>query len=162
MNVLIGIITAFAAVSMPVSYHAEWKYGFGRRARLTHGICAVMGIISLAVVYLLFKWKVGSASGDVGYWANDFFFGYLWTALPAVLVITGLLSLAAAIRHPMKRIRMTLTVLLSVAVILATLFVAFLASDGQFAVDVYIRALAPGLGLLPHAVPLCERRKNSD
>ncbi len=98
----------------------------------------------------------------MGDWAKDFFFGYLWAALPAVLVITALIAVSAAINHSMKRIRTALTVLLPVAAVLATLFVAEFASGGEFPVDTYIRWLAPGLGLLPHIVSLCERNKKSD
>ena len=163
MSVVMGMLTAFAAVSLPLSYLIERKYGRGRKARLFHLICVICGaVIVLADSLLCHHLASNLRTPYVGDWAKDFFFGYLSAALPAVLVITGVLSIAAAIDHPMRRIRMTLAILLPIVTIAVTQTVAFLASDGQFAVDVYIRALAPGLGLLPHAVPLCERRKKTD
>ncbi len=162
MNFIVGLFTGLAAVSLPVTYLLEHKYGCGKKARLFHGICAAAGALIVAADSLLcYRLASTLRTPYVGDWAKDFFFGYLWTALPAVLVITGLLAAAAAIDHPMRRIRMAVTILLPLIVTAATLFVASLASGGQFAVDLYIRALAPGLGFLPHLVPLCERGKKS-
>lgn len=158
-DLIIKIITAIAAVSLPIMYLAEWKYGFGKRERLIHGICAIIGIVSLVTVYLLFKWKIGSVSGDVRGWAEDFFFSYYNPAFIVTVALSILLGFAAAIDHPMRKIRMSVTILLPVVMILLTMFVASLAGEGQFAVDFYIRALAPGLGLVAHVVPLCERNK---
>ena len=90
-------------------------------------------------------------------WAEDFFYSCFTPITVAVSSISALLSVAAAIRHPMRRIRMTIAMLIPIAVIAATLFMAYLATGGYFAVDVYIRGAAPGLALIPHAVPLCER-----
>ncbi len=161
MEIVIKILTVLAAVSLPVMYLIEWKYGFGKRARLIHCICAVFGIVSVVAVCLLFNWKVASAEDGIRGWATDFFFSYFYPALITTIIITVLLGLAAAVRHPMRRIRMSIAMLLPVVVIATAVFWAVLASDGYFAVDLYIRALAPGLALLPHVVPLCEREKKS-
>lgn len=163
MNVLLYVLIAFAVVSIPISYFLERKYGFGKRVKLFHMLCAVVGaVIILADSLLCFKLASSLRTPGVGDWAKDFFFGYLWTMLPIVLVITVLVAVSAAINHSMKRVRIALTALLPVSAVLVTLFVATLASGGEFPVDTYIRWLAPGLGLLSHIVPLCERNKKSD
>ena len=159
VSLIITFLTVFAAVSVPVSILWESRYGFGKKARLFHGICAALGIVMSFAVYFLFKWKVGSAAGDVRGWAEDFFFEYFNPAFISVVVLSAILGLAAAIDHPMRRIRKGVAALLPIAVILTTVFVAFLSENGQFAVDFYIRALAPGLGLIAHISLLPERKK---
>lgn len=162
MNALLVILTAFAALSIPAGYLLEGKFGRGKRSKAVHLVLAVAGFVLLMLDVILFDAKVGSASDNVRAWAEDFFHGYANTAVPVTLWFTGILAVANLIDHKMRRIRMTLMIIYPVLVIAVTEFVALLASDGQFAVDFYIRALAPGLGLLPHIVPLCERRKKSD
>lgn len=162
MNAVVSVLAVLAVLSLPATCILEGKCGRGKKAKLIHGILAAAGVLSLGAVYLLFTWKIGSAAGDVRGWAEDFFFSYFRSSVILTACLSGLFALAAAINHPMRRIRTVLAVLLSLIAFLASYFVAFLASEGQFAVDLYIRALSPGLGLLPHAVPLCERRKKSD
>lgn len=162
MSVLLYVLTALAAVSMPVLYLLEWKYGRGKWSKAVHLILAMAGFVLLLLDVILFDAKVESAADNVRTWAGDFFHGYANVAVPAVLWFTGILAVANLIDHKMRRIRMALMIIFPVIMIAATFFVASLASDGQFAVDLYIRWLAPGLGLLPHIVPLCERRKKSD
>ncbi len=157
---LVIIATVFAAVSFPAVLFIGWKFRLGKRMRLYHGICAATGALVLATVCILFAVKVRSASGNVRGWAEDFFYPYFTGAVVTDAVLTGLFCLAAAIGHQMKRMRRAVTVLLPYVMIGVTLFVGDLASDGRFAVDFYIKALAPGLGLLPHAVMLCEKDKN--
>lgn len=162
MDIAVNAFIIFAAVSLPVMYLTERKYSFPKKLRIIHAVCAVLGILSLAAVFLLFRWRVAAAVGDVRGWACDFFYHYFTSAVVFDTVLSALLCVAAAIGHPMSRIRMSVAILLPWVMIAVTLFVSFLASDGQFAADFYIKALAPGLGLLPHAVPMCERREKSE
>ena len=156
MSFITGVLTGLAAVSLPVMYAAERKYG-SRKLRRIHGIMLLAGILYLAALCIVFGVKVSSAAEGIAGWAEDFFCSCFTPITVAVSSISALLSVAAAIRHPMRRIRMTIAMLIPIAVIAATLFMAYLATGGYFAVDVYIRGAAPGLALIPHAVPLCER-----
>ena len=158
MNTLVTIAAVVAVLTLPVMYLAEWKLGSKRWMKVLHAVFAVGGVLTVTLDSLLLN-KLASElrTPDLGGWIKDFYFGYLWMALPVVLVITALLCLAAAIRHPMVRVRGTLTVLLPVAAVLTAFAVALLSENSDFAVDVYIRTLGVGMALLPHAVPLCER-----
>lgn len=161
MSFLVGLFTGLAAVSLPVMYIIERKCGLTKRMKRVHGILFGLGLLSLIVVCILFKWKVSSTTEDIGGWADDFFFSCFTPSLVCGGVITGILCGAAAIRHNMKRMRMTIAILLPWVLIAVTLFMAFLGENGYFAVDFYVRATAPGLALLTHAVPMCERAKKS-
>ena len=162
MSVIVSILTVLAVLSLPVMYIAEHKLRVARKMRPVHGIIFGSGVLMLVLVYILFNWKVKSAAGDVRLWAEDFFMSYFSPAIVTTSVLTALFASAAFIGHKMRRTRMILAALLPFVMTSMTFFVVFLASDGEFAVDFYIRALAPGLALLPHLVPLCERRKKSD
>ena len=159
MSVIVSILTVLAVLSLPVMYIAEHKLRIARKMRPVHGIIFGAGVLMLVLVYVLFNWKVKSAAGDVRLWAEDFFMSYFSPAIVTTSVYTLLFVSAALIGHKMRRIRMALAILLPFIMTGITLFVAFLAGDGGFAVDLYIRALAPGLALMTHAVPFAEKQK---
>lgn len=163
MGVLVKIIAAVSVMSLPVMYLIEWKLGSKRWMKIFHGVFAVGGALTVVLNSLLLHELASNfRTPDLGGWVKDFYFGYLWTALPTVLVITALLCLAAAIRHPMVNIRKTLAILLPVAALLTAFAVSFFAKNDSFAVDIYIKTLGIGMALLPHAVPLCERRTKKE
>lgn len=158
MSFITGVLSGLAAVSLPVMYSVERKCD-SKKLKKIHGILFAAGILYLAALCIIFGVKVSSAAVGIEGWAKDFFYSCFTPVTVAVGVTVALLCAAAAIRHPMRRIRMAIAMLIPLAVIAATLFMAHLAEGGYFAVDVYIRGAAPGLMLLPHAVPLCERLK---
>lgn len=159
MDAVIYILTIAALLSLPVLYVLEGKFRRIRRPKMVHGILFAAGVIAVAAISITFCIKVNSAAAGIKEWAKDFFNSYLWAVGLSYGIITALLCSAAAIRHKMKRTRMIISVLLPVVAATMAIFYADLASGGYFAVDLYIRATAPALVLLSHAVPLCERKK---
>ena len=157
-GVILVILAVFAVVSLPVMYMTEWKIGGKRWMKILHAVFVVGGVLTVALNSLLLHELASNfRTPDLGNWIKDFYFGYMGMALPAVVVITVLLCLAAAIRHPMVRVRKTLAVPVSVVAVLTAFAVAVLSANDDFAVDVYIRTLGVGMALLPHVVSLCER-----
>lgn len=158
MNVLLVIIAVFAVLTVPALYLAEWRLGSSRWIKVVRGVLAAGGALTVLLDSLLLNHLASNfRTPYLGDWVKDFYFGYMWASLPWVLVLTGLLCLAAAIRHPMAKIRRFLAVLVSLAAVLTAFAVAFFAVNDDFAVDLYIKVLGIGMALLPHAVSLCER-----
>ncbi len=159
MDILLILLSVISLLSLPLMYLAESRIGRKKLIRSIHLGMFAAGLLCVAIVPILFEWQVSSAVDGIRGWANDFFYSYFTPSVVSVLVIVGLLCGAAAIRHPMRRIRMVIAMLLPFVMAALTVFAASIAEGGYFAVDLYIVALVPGFGFLVHAVPLCERTK---
>ena len=162
MNTFVVIAAVVAVLSLPVMYLIEWRFGNKRWMKGIHVVSTAVGVLITVLNSLLLNELASNfRTPYLGDWVKDFYFGYMWAALPAVLVVTILLCLAAAIRHPMIKIRKILTVLVSVAAVVTAFGVAFFSENEDFAVDFYIRILGIGMSLIPHAVSLCERNSKN-
>lgn len=157
-ELLITAASLIAALSMPVLYLTE-RLMPTRAARLTHLALLLIGGFSLFAVSVTLSERLSALPEDVGLWASGFIYGLFAPVVISGGILVLLLSVAAALRHPMVRTRRALASLIPITVLLAANLIAALADGGQFDVALGIRALAPSVALLSHAVSLCERER---
>ncbi|MBE6709443.1 MAG: hypothetical protein E7578_09425 [Ruminococcaceae bacterium] len=162
MEIVLIIASVISLLSLPLMYLVEAKIGMSKLMRRIHLGMLAAGVLWMIAIPILLEWQVSSAAEGIRGWAEDFFYSYFTPSVVSTVIIVGLLSGAAAVRHSMRRIRMILAGILPFVMTATALFSVSIAEGGYFAVDLYIGALIPGFGFLVHAVPICERVKKKN
>lgn len=159
-ELLITAASLIAGLSIPVMYLTE-KLTPTKISKLMHLAFLLIGGFSLFAICISLSERLSTLSDDVRLWANGFIYGMFAPVVVSSCIFILLLSVAAAIRHPMIKTRKALASLIPAAALLIARLIAALADGGQFDAALGIRALAPSVALLFHAVPLCEKESKA-
>lgn len=143
------VISLIFIATLPLTKYLERKRESAKMWRILRLGAALLGVIGVIAVSVRFAGVTVNYPTDTAEWARDFYFGYLKTFLTGYLIILVLLCIARLIDHPMRRTVSVLEVLLPIAALMSTVFVASMAS-GEIAVDGFIHATAPAVILMAH------------